>query len=331
MALWNGLSKRPRVHTTSDACPSFLAYILGHKYTDANLRSDHLKGKDAHQFRALQAACQDHGMLLFLANLEHSKGGSCDESYDAYDHYGGRRGYHWKDDDDEEDEEEDEDDEDCSEGGSSSSELGEYHELQEVFDTSVTLRTFYRPNGQQLASGIPINVEDIVQDDPFDRAPDKENYEGYTGNAGASATHFYPNSCIVIMPYDRYAGFLVDHAKNGDVDMEAFIGAMIEDVRQRPEDARLRSELTETCHYLMRVYTAKIKEEQARNQIYGRTESSAVSDDALGFVAKAALQLEQPALFESAATAAKESLPMVVYPALGKTLAEIDLEQWQKG
>lgn len=328
MALWDDLSKRPRVHTTSDACPSFLAYILEHKYTDANLRSDHLKGKDAHQFRALQLACQDQGMLLFLANLEHSKDGSCEEYYDPYDHYDGRRGYHWKDDDEED---EDEDNEDRNEGGSSCSELSEYHELQEVFDTSITLRTFYRANGQQLASGIPINADDIVQDDPFDRAPDKEDYEGYTGNAGASATHFYRNSCIVIMPSERYAGFLVDHAKNGEVDMEAFIGTMIEDVRQRPEDARLRDELTETCQYLMTVYKAKIKEEQAGNQIYGRRKSSAVSDEALGFVAKAALQLKQPALFESAAAAAKESLPMVVYPALGKTLAEVNLEPWRKG
>ncbi|KAL8936703.1 MAG: hypothetical protein Q9211_004054 [Gyalolechia sp. 1 TL-2023] len=326
MALWNDLSKRPRAHTTSDACPSFLAYILEHKYTDANLRSDHLKGKDAQQFRALQAACQDQGMLLFLANLEHSKDGSCEDYCDG--HYGGRHGYYWKDDDEDDD---GDDEEDCNDGGSSCSELGDYHELQEVFDTSITLRTFYRTNGQQLASGIPINAEDIVQDDPFDRAPDKEDYEGYTGNAGASATHFYRNSCIVIIPSERYSRFLVDHAKNGEVDMESFIGTMIEDVRQRPEDARLTVQLTETCQYLMTVYKAKIKEEQAGKQRYGLTKASAVTDEALGFVAKAALQLKQPALFESAATAAKESLPMVVYPALGETLAEVNLEPWQKG
>lgn len=42
-----------------------------------------------------------------------------------------------------------------------------------------------------IARDISIEEEDIVQEEPFSRDPDKEDFEGYTGNVGALATHFY--------------------------------------------------------------------------------------------------------------------------------------------
>lgn len=77
MAVWHEREQHPRENLASADCPKYLAYMLEHKYTDANLWSDHLKGKDAQQFRNLQAACQDQDILLILANLEYSRNGSC--------------------------------------------------------------------------------------------------------------------------------------------------------------------------------------------------------------------------------------------------------------
>ncbi|KAL8754296.1 MAG: hypothetical protein Q9199_004440 [Rusavskia elegans] len=217
LALWNGPSSQDLKQS-----PNFLAYMLDHKYTDANLRSDHLKGKHAQQFRNLQAACENLDIDILLANVEYTKEGSCEERYDPYDHYGRRRGYNWKSDYD------DDDGSAESDGGSGyGSEIGNYHELAEVFDNSLRLRTFYRANGQLLALDIDIEAENIVQDDTFDRAPDKEDYEGYTGNAGASATHFYRNSCIVIMPRQNMVPFLLEHAKNGFVSIDDWLGPMM--------------------------------------------------------------------------------------------------------
>lgn len=46
-------------------------------------------------------------------------------------------------------------------------------------------------DGHVLGQGITIQEDDDGQEDPFERDPDDEDYEGYTGNAGASATHWY--------------------------------------------------------------------------------------------------------------------------------------------
>ena len=330
LALWTHTLQ----HESNDA-PKFLASMLDHKYTDANLRLDHLKGKDAFLARYLQAACQDQGFHFFLANLEHTQTGGCEDTYDPYDHYGGRRGYNWNNDDDNDDSSGSDGDGDSSLSGSG---LDTYHELEELYDTSLTLRTFYRANGQLLAKGIPIKELDIVQDDPFDRAPDSEDYEGYTGNAGASATHTYRNSCIVIMPRQHQTTFLLDHAINaakerysrqGDVDMEAWLGTEIEEVKTKPADPTQRVDLFRTCELII---TACKAAQEAPSTSLSWREPSSLSDSALGLVARAALQLRRPALFESAANAVKECLPMEICRPLGELLSQSDIDQgrWQQ-
>lgn len=316
LALWNGPSSQEFKQS-----PNFLAYMLDHKYTDANLRSDHLKGKDAQQFRNLQAACENLDIDLLLANVEYTKGGSCEERYDPYDHYGRHRGYNWKSDDDDDDGSAESD-----EGSGYGSEIGNYHELAEVFDNSLRLRTFYRANGQLLVLDIDIEAENIVQDDTFDRAPDKEDYEGYTGNAGASATHFYRNSCIVIMPRQNMVPFLLGHAKNGFVSIDDWLGPMIEEVKDNPRDERRRTELTHICQLVL---TASINSTEERPGISRHSSSSSsFSDHSLGVVARAALQLRNQTLFDKASSASKECLPIEIYPAFAETLNNAELVQW---
>ena len=43
----------------------------------------------------------------------------------------------------------------------------------------------------EVARDIELNISDFLYTDAFDRDPDDEEYEGYTGNEGASATHIY--------------------------------------------------------------------------------------------------------------------------------------------
>ncbi|KAL8666637.1 MAG: hypothetical protein Q9168_007428 [Polycauliona sp. 1 TL-2023] len=320
LALWND-----QISWGSESAPKFLAYMLDHKYTDANLRSDHLKGKDAQQFRHLEAACQDQNITLFLANVEHSKEGSCEETYDPYDHYGGRRGYNWKDDDDEDDDDDDDGSIASDEGSGFGSEICDYHDLAEAYDISYKLRTFSRANGQLLALDVDIERDDIVQDDYFDRAPDKEEYEGYTGNAGASATHFYRNSCIILMPKQQMVPFLLEHAKYGVVNIDDWLAPIIEEVKNHPGDRDRRAELTSTCHSILAAFKAKSTEERPR--FYNRTTNS-MTDETLGVVAKAALQLRNQTVFDQASRAAKNCLPSQIYSTFGETLREDELSKW---
>ena len=333
LAIWNH-----KCQPKSMDYPPFLSYMLGHKYTDANLRLDHLKGKDAYLARYLQTACLDQDFCFFLANLERTVSGGCEESYDPYDHYGGRRGYNWRNDDDE-------DNEGSSSGndetGSSGADLDEYHELHDIYDTSLKLRTFYRANGQLLAKGIPIKEVDIVQDNVFNRNPDSEDYEGHTGNAGASATHTYRNSCIVIMPRQFETPFLLSHAKKGtkrgrwglrnteeDVEMEAWIAPQIEELRLEPAIDQRRADLAQTCELILS--ECKALQQEAGSPAFFVNRSSSLSNVAPGLVARAALQLKQPSLFKLATTVAKDILPTEVYRPFGEMLGEVSIVQWQE-
>ena len=321
LALWGGLSSQD-----PQSCPKFLAYMLDHKYTDANLRSDHLKGKDAQQFRTLQAACQTLDIDLLLANVEYTKGGSCEQRYDSSDRYGGPRRCNWKTYEDDHDS--------CAEndeGSGYGSKIHKYHELAEVYDNSLRLRTFCRANGQILARDIDIEGENIMQDDAFDRAPDKEDYEGYTGTAGASATRIYRNSCIIMMPRSNIVSFLLEHASIGFVSVDDWLGPLIDEVKdnpkdERPKDERPKEELTRICHLFL---TASTNSTDERPEIsrYDRSPNS-FSDIALGNVARAALHLKDQTLFDKASSASKECLPIEIYSAFGGTLDIADLTQW---
>jgi len=59
--------------------PTKLAFLLQHQYTEASLCCDSLKGHD-HQVAAhLREACQEYGFCFYLANLERTVEGGCDE------------------------------------------------------------------------------------------------------------------------------------------------------------------------------------------------------------------------------------------------------------
>ena len=301
--------------------PGFLAYVLDHKYTEANLQMNHLKGRDAFQAVRLQAACQDQDFCFFLGNLEHKKDGSCEESYDPYDRFGRRGG--WNDD-------YSLPSDGTKEAGSDSG-LADYHELGEIFDTSLYLRTLHRTNGQQLAAQIEIKEADIIQRKPFDRAPDKESYEGYTGNAGASATHFYRNSCIIMMPRQYQTSFFLERAKEGNVDMEAWVGTAIEEVAAMPEDNRTILELIDTCELILQNCESMRKKDRAWGVMQGQHVGSNQGTPALNVVIKAALRLMKPSLFESAVVAAEGGLPLGIYGAVGKTLGGVEIGPWEHG
>lgn len=151
--------------------PMFLIYQFDYEYTDVSLRFESLKGLDKVKAEYLREICSKVGVGFYLASMERTEYGPCDEDYHKH-----RYGY--DDSDSEEDEEEDRT-------------SGATHTLEEVLQESIQLKRMIDLDGSLIARDISIQEEDIVQEDPFSRDPDKEDFEGYTGNAGASATHFY--------------------------------------------------------------------------------------------------------------------------------------------
>lgn len=165
LAAWNrGIKKE------NSGAPTFLLYQLEHEYTQESLEMNALKGLDKLKADYLNDVCSQNGVGCYLASCEKWETGGCaGDGYNRYDGY------------DEEEEEED-DDEDG------------HHEIEELLDTTLEIKCLVDLDGTLLGRGIDVNEEDFIQDDPFAREPDHENYEGYMWNSGPDASHFYYDS-----------------------------------------------------------------------------------------------------------------------------------------
>ncbi|THX79990.1 hypothetical protein D6D04_04863 [Aureobasidium pullulans] len=156
-----------------------MIYQLDHKYTDASIRLNSLKGADLLRAQRLFSVCDQVGFTLYLASLEKQVHGSAESN---------NNGYYDRYDDDEE--------------GSD----GEFHAIEDVIDETLKLTRVVDTDGNVIATDLDIEEDDIVQPDPYeDRDPDEDSYEGWTGNAGATSTHWYKGSVLVLVPNDMIA------------------------------------------------------------------------------------------------------------------------------
>ena len=155
--------------------PEKLVYPLEHAYTPAELGFAALKGADAAAAGVLAAAAQQAGCDLHLALLTVEESGAAEYA----DSYGSRRG-RW----DQEDE----------------------FEAGEVFDRSITLSEWRRPDGKETVLGaIPVDEEEELSppDACDDLTPDEEHFHEATGNEGASFERTYQRAALVLWPSER--------------------------------------------------------------------------------------------------------------------------------
>jgi hypothetical protein len=133
-----------------------LYYLLDHEYTEASIAFRALKTTDLARVQCLRDLSTELDFDFFLAVLEKEEQGA-PESVDYYS---------------------DEDDENES-----------WHELDSVFQTSISIKKLVDLDGKQLRSEMKIDEKDIehsmIQEcDPFEDVEDRnEEYEGYMGNS----------------------------------------------------------------------------------------------------------------------------------------------------
>ncbi|KAH6653845.1 hypothetical protein BKA67DRAFT_658183 [Truncatella angustata] len=175
-----------------------LYYCFAHEYTEASISLKGLKMKDKTMTQRLLGICKEKGFDLFLATLEKEQRGSTEDdgSYDRYGTYAryGRYG------------ENSENSEEESDGGDDEG----HHSMDEVYGEDYRLKTVFDLHGNQVVSGLAIDIEDILQDtwDIFEGDPDDEEYEGYMGNSGPDITHWYRKAALVIVPSQGTFAFL---------------------------------------------------------------------------------------------------------------------------
>lgn len=140
--------------------PTKLAFLLQHQYTEASLCSDGLKGHDQQVASHLREACPEYGFYFYLANLKRTVQGGCDEgSYGGYYGRGRKNGF---------------------------------HEIIDCFDSEIILETIVELDGTEVEKDLSFDEDFFIQADAFENEePDDEEYSGFTGNEGVSATHFY--------------------------------------------------------------------------------------------------------------------------------------------
>ncbi|RSM14197.1 hypothetical protein CDV31_005533 [Fusarium ambrosium] len=166
----------------------YFYHVLDHDYTEASISLNALKAHDLIRVQALKEECSKLPVDIYLALLEKMESGSVEYCPDPYDrrsfyrggYYGGYGDY---DDDDDEDED-------------------GFHALDEVFESSHKVLTLVDLDGHTVTKGLELDEEDILQEDAFEDIDGREEYEGYMGNSGPMATHWYRLATVVIAPHD---------------------------------------------------------------------------------------------------------------------------------
>ncbi|KAL4429213.1 hypothetical protein ABPG77_010192 [Micractinium sp. CCAP 211/92] len=174
--------------------PQKLCYVLEHQYTEAGIAGGlrALKGPDRAAALALQYLAAEGLLDVHLAILEKHEMGSAEED-DWYRGYSKRRRCCCYDDD--YDDEEEEEEEGC--GG---------HTMQEVTDEERSVAHWTTLEGKAMGFGaMHVREKDELLPPGYfdDQEPDEEEYEGYTGNAGATLDRWYCRAALVMWPRSR--------------------------------------------------------------------------------------------------------------------------------
>ena len=276
-----------------------LVYILEHEYSEANICLDQLKGKDQLRTRYLLEACQDQGFSLFFAHIEYSKSGSIEEEdYDVY--------------------------------GSTS-----FHDFIDEIESKWSLHTVFQYDGKQIAKKIALEEEDILETFDFsDIEPDDEECDGWTGNEGCTATHFYHRTCAVIVPRACRPDFL-SAARN--VDIKEYIDTLLGEFQDEKLSTTSREELSKYCEM---VIDARMKPPKPRKYSYSSSSEEEDSEiegplraphQELAILGKASLRLDRPDMLQKVARLTSQVTPFDLFSELGKGLAEHDPRLWQSG
>ncbi|KAG5926576.1 hypothetical protein E4U42_003141 [Claviceps africana] len=148
-----------------------LYHMLDHDYTEASISLEALKTRDLAQVRVLKGISGELPVDIFFAILELKEFGNC-EPEDDDPRFSSRKHYNYN--------------------YYPTAKKGVFHPLDDVFESEYGVKTLVDLEGNVVTRGMHLDEDDILQDGCFDGLdPDEEDYEGFMGNSGPSATHWY--------------------------------------------------------------------------------------------------------------------------------------------
>ncbi|KAE8137651.1 hypothetical protein BDV38DRAFT_271224 [Aspergillus pseudotamarii] len=197
-------------------------------------------GADQRRFAELRGACQRAGFDIFLANIEKKDMGAV-EDYDG-SYYGDSYGR----------------------GGNGT------HRIDYLIESSLKLSHVVDSEDITVGKNLPFPKEMLTQTGVFDRDPDKENLQGFTGNEGASATHFYHESGALIMPKKFRFLFTIQQLKHGQVDAKKLLDDCHRAVIEQPNDMLAKQRLVQVSRAITPVnsyYRRHAKPQEGQDKI----------------------------------------------------------------
>ncbi|KAF9879326.1 hypothetical protein CkaCkLH20_02869 [Colletotrichum karsti] len=172
-------------------------YRLDHEYSEANISKAAMKGRDHELVQVLDDLSTELEFDIFLAGLERREEGSVEYYGEKYNGYRYRNDYS--------DEEDGWDDED--EG---------WHELQEVFMEEERAKFIVGTNGRPVLRDVRLEEDRFLDSETFFQDGDQEeDYQGFMGNSGPSATHWYRVTAVLLVPRVKVVSFLRSHLDEG--------------------------------------------------------------------------------------------------------------------
>ncbi|KAL8711917.1 MAG: hypothetical protein Q9225_007037 [Loekoesia sp. 1 TL-2023] len=270
LTLWDKADRETGSGVDPNTSWKKLVYILEHEYSEANICVDQLKGRDQSRIRYLSEACRDCGFCLFLAHFQFSQYGSVDE---------------------------DEDDPYWAEGA-------DIHEFIDELDSTWKLKTIFQPVGQKTAGDIELEEDEIINGPDFAEVePADEECDGWTGNEGCTATHFYYRTCAVILPRARRLEFL---SEAETLNVEFYVKSLLDEMQTQDLSVKSKDELKKLCEMVIEVKESPKKP---------RKESANSS------LVQGALKMDDLEMAEAVVGSIGQSLPLHVLDDIGKQLA----------
>lgn len=270
-----------------------------------------LKGRDQARWNIFYTACKRQEFHLYLAQLRHTITGSCrDESVSA-----------------EHSEDDDESDEDWA------SRVGQYtsfHKMIEYDFSELKFSVIYDKNGDLIADELALRANLLV-----DRAhhskkpPDQWEFTGCTGNEGAQATHVYRRACLILVPFQTRADFMMDYEFERQKSLEQWIQDLLAAASVESEESSARKEIAQICRIVM----ARNKDIKSRKpcawQPYSTNRERLFPIATFNNLCEACIQLRWPQMFMRLAKSAGEPLSLDVLERLGSAVANDSLSDWQ--
>jgi hypothetical protein len=220
---------------------SKLAVTLEHQYTPEGLNISTLKGVDHARADVLFAAAELAGCAAHLALITRWQTGSAEGGDYGYS-YGDRDYESWSygEEDEEPDEEPDE---------------GTGHEMGEIYEEGLSINHWSDREGNKIAFGeMAVDEAEIVSD----RAPEdwdlgREEFEGYTGNAGMTLERWYHRAAVVIWPKEKNFEVLCDAGTDAAIaGIKKLVGRLKR--ARRSDQQKLKKECTQFASAIIKTW-----------------------------------------------------------------------------